>query len=162
MDLIREYWWLIAVVVALVLAFILLRPKQRVTLTDSAPVRPHMVHARTPPEGRGIAGEAAAATSDVTGAILDAPVHKTLDGEQDQHDDLCQLKGVGPKFADALHRIGFHRYEQIASLTPNEIARIDGQLGAFSGRLTRDRIVEQADYLARNDVDGFEQRFGKL
>ena len=28
--------------------------------------------------------------------------------------------------------------------------------------LTRDRIVEQADYLARGDTDGFEQKFGKL
>ena len=42
MDLIRDYWWLIIVVLALVLAFILLRPRQRVTLTDSAPTRPHM------------------------------------------------------------------------------------------------------------------------
>ena len=40
MDLIREYWWAIAILVALVLAFILLRPKQRVALTDSAPVSP--------------------------------------------------------------------------------------------------------------------------
>jgi len=46
--------------------------------------------------------------------------------------------------------------------TPTEIERIDNQLGAFSGRLTRDRIVEQADYLARGDIDGYEQRFGKL
>ena len=30
------------------------------------------------------------------------------------------------------------------------------------GQVTRDRIVEQADYLARNDIDGFEQQFGKL
>ena len=50
MDLIREYWWVIVVVLALVLAFILLRPKQRVTLTDSAPVRPHMTQQN--PSGR--------------------------------------------------------------------------------------------------------------
>jgi predicted flap endonuclease-1-like 5' DNA nuclease len=162
MDLIREYWWLIAIVVALVLAFILLRPKQRVQLSDSGPVRPHMAHSARPPEGRGIAGEAAAATSDVTGEILGARVHQTLDGDKDPADDLCRLKGVGPKFADALHAIGFNRYEQIAGLTPTEIERIDTQLGAFRGRLTRDRIVEQAAYLARNDVDGFEQTFGKL
>ena len=68
MDLIREYWWVIVIVVALVLAFILMRPKQRVTLTDSAPVRPHMQHAK-PREGRGIAGEAAAAASDVTEGV---------------------------------------------------------------------------------------------
>ena len=42
------------------------------------------------------------------------------------------------------------------------IDRLDPQLGAFRGRIARDRIVEQADYLARGDVDGFEQRFGKL
>ena len=162
MDLIREYWWVIVVVLALVLAFILLRPKQRVMLTDSAPVRPHMVQEKRPPEGRGIAGEAAAATSDVAGDIIRAPVHRELDGAKEPHDDLCQLKGVGPKFADALHGIGFNRFEQIAHLTPTEIERIDEQLGAFRGRLTRDRIVEQADYLARGDTDGFEQRFGKL
>jgi predicted flap endonuclease-1-like 5' DNA nuclease len=162
MDLIREYWWVIVILVALVLAFILLRPKQRVQLTDSAPVRPHMAQSSRPPEGRGIAGEAAAAASDLTGDILRAPVHQTLDGETSPQDDFCKLKGVGPKFADALHAIGFTRYEQLAHLTPTEIERIDGQLGAFRGRLTRDRIVEQADYLARGDTDGFEQAFGKL
>jgi predicted flap endonuclease-1-like 5' DNA nuclease len=162
MDLIREYWWLIAVLGALVLAFVLLRPRQNVKLTDSVPVRPHMARRKQPSEGRGIAGEAAAATSDLTGDILSAPVHRTLDGDEDPRDDLCRLKGVGPKFADALRAIGFTRFEQIANLTPNEIARVDGQLGAFSGRLNRDRIVEQADYLARGDTDGFEQRFGKL
>jgi predicted flap endonuclease-1-like 5' DNA nuclease len=161
MDLIREYWWVAVIVVALVLALVLLRPKQRVTLSDSAPVRPHMPQKR-PPEGRGIAGEAAAATSDVAGDIIRAPVHRELEGDKQPHDDLCQLKGVGPKFAEALQGIGFHRYAQIANLTPTEIERIDGQLGAFRGRLNRDRIVEQAAYLARGDVDGFEQRFGKL
>ena len=162
MDLIREYWWVIVVLLVLVLAVILLRPRQRVQLTDSAPVRPHMAKDKRPPEGRGLAGEAAAATSDIAGDIIRAPVHRELDGEVGPHDDLCQLKGVGPRFAEALRGIGFHRYDQIANLTPTEIERIDGQLGAFRGRLTRDRIVEQAEYLARGDTDGFEQRFGKL
>jgi len=161
MDLIREYWWLIVIVVALVLALVLLRPKQRVQLTDSAPVRPHMA-ARRPQEGRGLAGEAAAATSDVAGQVLGASVHRQLDGEADTSDDLCRLKGVGPKFADALHGLGFNRFDQLARLTPTEIERLDRQLVAFSGRIKRDRVVEQADYLARGDSDGFEQRFGRL
>jgi len=160
MDFLREYWWLIFVLVALVLAFLLLRPRQRVTLTDSAPKRPHMQDARR--EGRGIAGEAAAATSDVTGQLLGARVHQELSGGKDPADDLCLLKGVGPKFADALHALGFHRFDQLAHLSPNEIERLDSQLGAFRGRIARDRIVEQADYLARGDTDGFEQRFGAL
>ena len=162
MDLIREYWWLIVVVVAVVLAFILLRPKQRVQLTDSAPVRPHMQARQRPPEGRGLAGEHAAAASDLTGDILRAPVHKKLDGAKEPHDDLCMIKGIGPKFADALQGLGFTRFEQLAHLTPTEVARLDERLGTFAGRITRDRIVEQADYLARGDSDGFEQRFGKL
>jgi len=163
MDLIREYWWLIVVLVALVLAFILLRPKQRVQLTDSAPTRPHMTQQhKAPPEGRGLAGEHAAAASDVTGELLRAPVHQHLDGEAGSRDDLARLKGVGPKFADALNGLGFTRFEQIANLTPTEIERLDARLGTFAGRINRDRIVEQADYLARNDTDGFEQKFGKL
>jgi predicted flap endonuclease-1-like 5' DNA nuclease len=161
MEIIHEYWWLIVIVVALVLALIVLRPRQRVSLTDSAPVRPHMAYSK-PPEGRGLTGEHAAAASDITGELLRAPVHRELDGDKDPHDDLCALKGVGPKFADVLRGLGFHRFEQIAHLTPIEIERIDPQLGAFRGRLVRDRIVEQAAYLARNDIDGFEQRFGKL
>ena len=161
MDFIREYWWAIALVVVLVLAFILLRPRQNVRLTDSAPVRPHMA-ASKPAEGRGVPGEVAAAASDVTGELLKAPVREKLDGVETAGDDLSRLKGVGPKFADTLRSMGFHSFEQIARLTPTEIERIDPQLGAFRGRLTRDRIVEQAHYLARNDTDGFEQRFGKL
>ena len=162
MDFVREYWWVIlVVVVALTLALTLLRTRQRVRLTDSAPTRPHMAYAR-PPEGRGLAGEAATATTDVTGELLRAPVHNKLDGVGDSGDDLCRIKGIGPKFADALHALGFCRFEQLAGLSPPEIERLDVQLGAFRGRITRDRIVEQADYLARGDVDGFEQRFGKL
>jgi predicted flap endonuclease-1-like 5' DNA nuclease len=162
MEFIREYWWLILVgAFAIALAVMLLRPRQRVQLTDSAPVRPHM-QARREGEGRGLAGEAAAAASDVTGELLGAPVHRTLAGAQDPSDDLCRIKGVGPKLADMLHGLGFHSFAQIAQLTPTEVERLDAQLGAFRGRLARDRIVEQADYLARNDVDGFEQRFGAL
>ena len=162
MEVVHGYWpaIIVAVVFLLVLAFLIFRPRQRVTLTDSAPVRPHMQQAAAR-EGRGIAAEAAAATSDVTGEIISAPVHRALEGDVPR-DDLCRLKGVGPKFADALHAAGFVNFQQIAGLSPNEVDRLDEQLGAFRGRIARDRVVEQADYLARNDIDGFEQRFGKL
>jgi len=161
MDVVQNYWWLIVIVLALVVAFLLFRPRQRVRLTDSAPVRPHMQQSKRS-EGRGLAGEAAAATSDVTGQLLGAPVRRELAGQAVPGDDFCRMKGVGPKFADALHALGFNRFEQLAHLTPTEIERLDGQLGAFSGRLARDRVAQQADYLARNDIDGYEQTFGKL
>ena len=162
MDLIREYWWaIVALALAVILVIALVRPRQRVTLTDSAPVRPHM----PPPsrrEGRGIAGEAAAAARDVAGELIGAPVRSELGGGAADADDLVLLKGVGPKLAETLRRLGFTRFDQIAGLSANELERLDDQLGAFRGRLARDRVVEQAQYLARGDRDGFEQRFGKL
>ena len=152
---------LIAAVVIAVLAYLLLRPRQRVQLTDTAPLRPHMMNPKPEAEGRGLTGEAAAAPSDVAGEILGAPVHQALAGNETR-DEFTRLKGVGPKFAEALHRLGFNRFDQLARLTPAELERIDQQLGPFSGRLQRDRVIEQADYLARGDTEGFENRFGKL
>ena len=162
MNLGDNLWLIIvAIVVLAIIAVLLLRPRQRVRLSDSTPLRPHMANPKPEAEGRGLDGEAAAATSDVVGEILRAPVHKALAGEV-ARDELTQLKGVGPKFADALHALGVYRFDQLARLTPIEIERLDAQLGPFRGRIPRDRIVEQADYLARGDVDGFEGRFGKL
>ncbi len=120
------------------------------------------MHGRAQAEGRGLAGEAAAATIDVAGELIDAPARRSVGAGGGAADDLVLLKGVGPKLAETLHGLGFHRFEQIAGLSPTEVERLDNQLGAFRGRLTRDRIVEQAQFLARGDTDGFEQRFGKL
>ena len=163
MVMLQDNWpyILLAVIVLAIVAYLLLKPRQSVRLSnDSAPVRPHM-QVKAEAEGRGLAGEHAAATSDVTGEILRAPVHRALAGD-DMADDFTRLKGVGPKLAEALHAQGFNRYEQLAGLSENELSRLDEQLGAFRGRLQRDRVTEQADYLARGDNDGFEAKFGKL
>src|SRR3569833_2120081 len=163
MDLITNNLPIVIIVVLVLaaIAVLLLRPRQRVQLTHTTPVRPHMARS-APAEGRGLTGEAAAATSDLTGAIFEAPVHRELDGSGESADDFTRMKGVGPRLAESLHGLGFNRFEQLAALSPTEIERLDDRLGAFKGRLTRDRVVEQADYLSRDDVDGYEQRFGKL
>ena len=44
---------------------------------------------------------------------------------------------------------GLTRFEQIAALTPDEVTAIDADLGAFKGRLTRDRAGLAADIRAR-------------
>jgi len=164
MDFLNAYWpaILVAVVVIVIIALVLLRPRQRVALTeDQVPVRPHM-QARREHEGRGIAAEAAAAVGDVSGEIFGAPVHANLPGASGPPDDLTQLKGVGPKLARLLNDLGITRFEQLAKLSDADLDRIDRHLGAFKGRLERDQVPLQADYLARGDEDGFEQRFGKL
>lgn len=105
---------------------------------------------------------AAAAASDVTGQMISAKVHQELPGATGTPDDLVKLKGVGPKLATELANRGIIRFDQIARLTPAQIEALDDSLGAFRGRFSRDRIVEQADYLSRGDIEGYEQKFGKL
>ena len=149
----------VAVLAALVLALLLARPRQRVQLSDSAPLRPHMVPKG---EGKGLLDEAAAATGDVAGQIFSAQIHGQLPGASGPPDELQRLKGVGPKLAEILNERGIIRFDQIAKLSPGQVEALDETLGAFRGRFARDRIVDQADYLARGDIDGYEQRFGKL
>jgi predicted flap endonuclease-1-like 5' DNA nuclease len=159
----NAYWpvILVALLIGLLAGYLIFRPRQRVRLSDSGPVRPHMAVTHSA-EGHGVADAGAAATSDVVGQILEAPVHASLAGKVEPADDLEQLKGVGPKLAAMLRAHGLTRFDQIARLNESELSRLDADLGPFRGRMARDRIVEQADYLARGDLDGFERRFGKL
>jgi predicted flap endonuclease-1-like 5' DNA nuclease len=164
-ELLRDYLpaILIALLIALVVAFLVFRPRQRVRLTDSAPLRPHMTSARNRrSETKDRDSRVAAVAIDLTGEFIGAPVHRHLSGEAETADNILRLKGIGPRLAELLHARGFTRFDQLAHLTPEEIDLLDRQLGPFAGRIKRDRIVEQAAYLARGDVDGFEEHFGKL
>ncbi|HYG30359.1 MAG TPA: hypothetical protein VD887_09105 [Allosphingosinicella sp.] len=120
--------------------------------------RPYVRPPPTPPPAHaGVTDEVAAATTDVLRDVLsvdaDAPAGA---------DNLQLLKGVGPKLAARLRELGITSYAQLAHLGETEVARLDERLGPFSGRVARDRLVEQAQFLARGDTDGFEARFGKL
>ncbi len=76
--------------------------------------------------------------------------------------DLRQLKGVGPKFADRLAAVGITRIDQIAGWSQADIEVIDSQMGDFRGRIAADRLVEQAQLLTEGRVTEYETRFGKL
>lgn len=75
---------------------------------------------------------------------------------------LTMLKGLGPKAAAQLNALGIDRINQLAALSPSEATALDARLGAFTGRMTRDRWVEQAKLLEAGDRAGFEATFGKL
>ena len=77
-------------------------------------------------------------------------------------DELTRMKGVGPRLAERLNSVGVTSFAQIAALTPAEADALDAKLGDFQGRIHRDRWIEQAGYLAKGDVAGFEATFGKL
>ncbi|HYE27755.1 MAG TPA: hypothetical protein VEA61_05925 [Allosphingosinicella sp.] len=114
------------------------------------------------PEGNALPDEFAAATQDVAGEILGVDAHPKIPGPSGPPDNLQLLKGVGPKLAAQLNEFGITRFDQLAGLTDNEVALLDRRMGAFEGRIARDRLVEQACYLERGDKDGFEAKFGKL
>lgn len=113
-------------------------------------------------EGNSIVDQGAAATADVAGEMLGIQVHGELPGADGPPDNLEMMKGVGPKFVAKLQENGIIRFDQLARLSSNEIAILDEKMGPFKGRLTRDRVTEQASHLARGDRDGFEAKFGKL
>lgn len=76
--------------------------------------------------------------------------------------DLKQLKGVGPKFADKLAASGITQIDQIAGWTDVDAQVIDGQMGEFKGRIASDQLVEQAKLLHEGRLTEYETRFGKL
>lgn len=75
---------------------------------------------------------------------------------------LTQLKGLGPKVAARLAELGITSIGQIAALDDDAAGALDARLGAFQGRIGRDRWVEQARFLAAGDRAGFEAVFGRL
>jgi len=159
------YWpvFLVALIIGIIVGYLVFRPRQRIRLSDDVPLRPHMTAAAKPSgEGRRITDEAAAAATDVAGDILRARVHAELPGASGPPDDLRQLKGVGPKFAEMLNQRGIIRFDQIAKLSHHQVEALDAAMGPFRGRFVRDRIVEQAYYLARGDLDGYQVKFGNL
>ncbi len=111
------------------------------------------------PQGNSVVDEVATAATDVAGEVLGVKASHVPAGAAD---NLTMLKGVGPKFVARLNELGITRYDQLAGLNANEVAHLDERLGPFQGRLVRDRVIEQADYLARGDSDGFEEKFGRL
>lgn len=160
---------IVAILAVLILGFLVMRPRrQRIEARPRATVETYAASRERPylrpREGGGVPGGVAAATTDVAGEVLGVggDAHRELSGDGGRADQLTRLKGVGPKFAARLNELGVTRYEQLATMSDTELAHLDERMGPFRGRLARDRVAEQARYLARGDADGFEARFGKL
>ena len=108
MSLLVQYWpaALIGALVALALLYLLLRPRQRVTLTDSAPVRPHMSASRDAPT----TGLAATAAATILSPHTRDPLTRriVLDGPADdfQRSEIKRMSEELPGIATA-HWTGF-------------------------------------------------------
>ncbi len=76
--------------------------------------------------------------------------------------DLTRIKGLGPKLAARLQELGVTSIGQIAAWSDADVARIDAELGRFSGRIERDDWRAQARLLEAGDTAAYEAKFGKL
>ena len=126
------------------------RPVQAALPLDGAPpvVAPPVEHLAQQPVAPHVAPTPAVAGA---GPIVDAAVP-----------DIRQLKGVGDKFAAVLDGLGLGSVDRLARLNADEAADADARLGAFNGRIARDRLVEQAVLLDEGRTTEYEARFGKL
>ena len=100
--------------------------------------------------------------AEIIGGVGEAVALAASPAVDEAADDLRRIKGIGPKLVSLLASLGVTRFDQIAGWSDADIDRIDAQLGTFAGRIRRDSWVEQARFLAADDVAGFEAQFGKL
>lgn len=149
-DILMAYWPILLggllVLVALVTLLLVRRRGQRVELGQIDPVI-------APTLTRAVAIDPVAAAPKAP-----VPIPVTAGAP----DDLRRIKGLGPKVAAKLGAIGITRFDQLAALDAEGQAALDAQLGAFAGRMARDRWIEQASLLAQDDIAAFEAQFGKI
>ncbi|PJE29780.1 hypothetical protein CVM39_07710 [Pseudooceanicola antarcticus] len=74
--------------------------------------------------------------------MVEAPATETV-----TKDDLQQLKGVGPKLAQALNDAGVLSFAQIASWTEADVAWVEENVKGARGRIGRDGWIAQAQAL---------------
>ncbi|KTT66593.1 hypothetical protein NS319_17600, partial [Sphingomonas sanguinis] len=84
------------------------------------------------------------------------------DATRPEDQPITLLKGLGPKLTQKLAEHGITTVGDMAALSEAQAQALDAQLGAFSGRMARDRWLEQARLLAAADRAGFEAVFGRL
>jgi NADH-quinone oxidoreductase subunit E len=75
-------------------------------------------------------------------------------------DDLKLISGVGPVLEGRLNALGITKWSQVAALTSEQIAQVEGSLN-FAGRVARDNWLAQAEVLARGGEAEYIRVFGK-
>jgi len=192
LALISTNWWLllIAVIIGLVTAYWiwanidrgeyvdhydefdgnddLLKTADRKVETQSAPAAAKPVVAPKP-EPKPAPAPAVTKPKPVAAAAISAEKPAPAAGSKPKiaaatgnPDNLRIIKGVGPKLDALLNSLGVTRYDQIATWGAEDIAEVDRYLENFKGRITRDSWIDQAKYLAKDDIAGFERKYGKL
>ncbi|WP_132257303.1 30S ribosomal protein S2 [Methylobacterium segetis] len=95
-------------------------------------------------DDRGQAVDAEALSPADVAALAESTEHfELLAAPRGAPDDLTKLNGAGPQIVQKLNDAGIYHYWQIAAMSAEDIARVDGDL-KLNGRIGRDGWVEQA------------------
>ncbi|OMJ33585.1 hypothetical protein BSZ14_01730 [Sphingomonas sp. Sph1(2015)] len=105
---------------------------------------------------------AAPMTASPAAEAAPAPTESPAEPARPEDQPITLLKGLGPKLTQKLAEHGITTVGDMAALSESQAQALDAQLGAFSGRMARDRWLEQARLLAAGDRAGFEAVFGRL
>ncbi|KQO57419.1 hypothetical protein [Sphingomonas sp. Leaf257] len=127
--------------------------------TPSAPEEPTI--ADEPLNDEPVAA-AAPMTASPAAEAAPAPAESAAEPARPEYQPITLLKGLGPKLTQKLAEHGITTVGDMAALSEAQAQALDAQLGAFSGRMARDRWLEQARLLAAGDRAGFEAVFGRL
>jgi len=117
------------------------------------------------PAPKAVVAPATPAPKEEPAAAPDAPAatgKPQIPAAVGEPDNLRLIKGVGPKLNTLLISLGVTRFDQIAEWKEAEINEVDQYLDTFAGRITRDAWIDQAKFLAKDDIAGFEKKYGKL
>lgn len=72
-------------------------------------------------------------------------------------DDLRLIEGVSPRIESTLNSLGVYHFDQIGAWTSENVAWVERYL-AYKGRIGRERWVEQAQRLARDEEAALRRR----
>ncbi len=88
--------------------------------------------------------ESDAITQAEVAALADSTEHyELLPAPRGAPDDMMKLNGAGPQIVQKLNDAGVWHYWQLAAMTPDDVAKLDGDL-KLNGRIERDGWVAQA------------------
>jgi len=71
-------------------------------------------------------------------------------GRPDGADDFTKMRGVGPKFSEALYAAGITTFDQVANMTPEQLQEVV-QAAAWQ-KVDFDEWIEQASELSQQDA----------
>lgn len=81
-------------------------------------------------------------------------IRDEVDLVDEPHDNLQQIKGIGPAIEKTLNEMGIFRYHQIAEMSEYDIDRVAQRLKGFRSRIYREDWIGQARDLHDQNASG--------